>query len=178
MADHRLERLGLQVKLDKGFEDGTYCVYVEFDTLATRAGFTAARRTAGEYCALLKGQLARSGAYALGETEDPSGPSDPRRRRDLEMTFLSFPVETGDGRFHDESVKELFRTAFLRAGQAWEQAQARAQAHRRHTRRENFRRQLARLLEGEAYADVGADTKERLLDEVTALAFPLRGIGP
>ena len=55
LASHRLYRRGLQVKLDKGFDDGTYCVYVEFDELVDRVGFAAARRTAGEYCAHAQG---------------------------------------------------------------------------------------------------------------------------
>jgi len=58
------------------------------------------------------------------------------------------------------------------------QAQAREQTHRRHGRQEQFRRQLARLLEGDAYAAVGAEAKERLLAEVPALAFPPRGVEP
>src|SRR5205085_2531018 len=43
LADQRLGRTGLAVKLDRGFAEGTYGVYVEFDELAARAGFTAAR---------------------------------------------------------------------------------------------------------------------------------------
>jgi hypothetical protein len=178
MADHRLGRRGLLVKLDKGFDEGTYCVYVEFEQLAEGVGFTAARRSAAEYCAVLKEQLGRLPGYALGETEDHSRTSDPRRKRDLELTFLSFSVESSDGRFHDAAMREQFRVAFLRAGQAWEQAEARGQTHRRHTRQERFRRQLAGLLDGDAYAAVDAATKERLLEEVPTLAFPPRGVGP
>src|SRR3954470_24592717 len=163
LADHRLGRRGLQVKLDKGFDEGTYSVYVEFDQLADRVGFTAARRTAGEYCAVLKEQLGRLPGHTLGETEDASRTGGPRRKRDLELTFLSFPVDTGDGRFHDVAMGEQFRVAFLRAGQAWEQADARGQTQRRHTRQERFRRQLAGLLAGDAYAGVDAAVKERLL---------------
>jgi len=173
LADQRLSRRGLHVKLDKGFDAGTYCIYIEFDELSDRVGFAAARRSAGEYCALLKEQLGRLPGHALGETEDHSQNGGPRRRRDLELTFLSFPVETSDGRFHDAAMREQFRVAFLRAGQAWEQAEARGQTHRRHTRQENFRQQLAGLLEGEGYAGMDAATKERLLEEVPALAFPL-----
>jgi hypothetical protein len=116
--------------------------------------------------------------YVLGETEDASRTSDPRRRRDLELTFLSFPVLTSDGRFHDAAMREQFRVAFLRAGQAWEQEEARGQTQRRNTRQERLRRQLAALLDGDAYAAVDAATKERLLAEVPVLAFPPRGIGP
>ncbi len=174
---YRQDRLGLQVKLDKGFREGIYSVYVEFDELASRVGFTAARRTAGEYCALLKEQLGRSCAYALGEIEDASRSGDPRRKRDLEMTFLSFAVQTADGRFHDRVMQEQFRVALLRTGQAWEQSEASAQARRRHTRQERFRHQLAALLSGDAYAGVDATIKERLLDEIPALAFGPRGIG-
>ena len=178
LATHRLGRRGLQVKLDKGFDEGTYCVYCEFEGLSEQVGFTAARRAAEAYCAGLKEQLGRSPGYVLGETEDASRTSAPCRKRDLELTFLSFPVETSDGRFHDAAMREQFRVAFLRAGQAWVQAEARGQTQRRHTRQEKFRRRLAGLLDGDAYAAVDAATKERLLAEVPALAFPPRGIGP
>jgi hypothetical protein len=174
---HRLDRLGLHVKLDKGFQEGIYSIDVEFDELAARVGFTAARRTAGEYCALLKEQLRRSCPYALGEIEDASRTGDPRRKRDLELTFLSFAVETADGRFHDRVMRGQFRVALLRAGQAWEQSEAGAQARRRQTRQERFRHQLAALLSSEVYAGVDATIKERLLNEVPALAFSPRGIG-
>jgi hypothetical protein len=177
LTAHRLDRLGLQVKLDKGFQEGIYSIDVEFDELASRVGFTAARRTAGEYCARLKEQLGRSCAHALGEIEDASRTGDPRRKRDLELTFLSFAVETADARFHDRVMQEQFRVAVLRAGQAWEQSEASAQARRRHTRQERFRHQLAALLSGEVYAGVDATIKERLLDEIPPLAFSPRGIG-
>jgi hypothetical protein len=84
LADQRLGRLGLQVKLDKGFAEGTYCVYVEFDDLAARAGFAAGRRTAGEYCNLLRSELGRSRGYTLGKIEDASRTGDPAGKRDLE----------------------------------------------------------------------------------------------
>jgi hypothetical protein len=179
LAEQRLSRGGLQVKLDKGFEEGMYCVYIEFDDLAARVGFAAARRMAGEYCDLLKSELRRSRGYALlGKTEDFSRSGDARRKRDLEATFLSFPVRTCDGRFHDDAMKEHFRVAFLRAGQVWDQVQASEQTHRRHTRQEQFRRQLRELLDGEAYAGVAATAKERLLDEIPPLAYPARGLEP
>ena len=49
LVEQRLGRQGLEVKLDRGFEDGGYCVYVEYEVLASRIGFTAARRQAGEF---------------------------------------------------------------------------------------------------------------------------------
>jgi hypothetical protein len=176
LAQQRLGRTGLEVKLDKGFVEGTYAVYAEFDSLATQAGFTAARRTAGQYCALLKNQLSRSPGYHLGETEDATRSGDPRRRRDLEATFLSFVIETADGRYHDAALRQHFRLGLLRAGQAWDQAQARADGHRRHSRQEKFRRKLVNLLEGEGYAQLDGAVRERLLDEVPALAFPPKGM--
>jgi hypothetical protein len=115
LAEQRLGRRGLHVKLDKGFDEGAYCVYVEFDALSDRVGFAAARRLAGAYCGLLKEQMSRLAGCTLGETEDPSRESGPRRKRDLELTFLSFPVETGDGRNHDAALRESFRVASLRA---------------------------------------------------------------
>jgi hypothetical protein len=87
-------------------------------------------------------------------------------------------VQTGDGRFHHDAMKEDFRRAAIRTGQVWDQLQARAQTHRRHTRQEQFRQQLRGLLDGEGYAAVDAATKARLLDEVPPLAFPPRGLEP
>jgi hypothetical protein len=72
LAEHRLDRTGLEVKLDRGFEAGTYGVTIEFDELARRVGFSKARRTAGKYCSLLKNQLGRLPGHSLGETEDAS----------------------------------------------------------------------------------------------------------
>ena len=119
LAVHRLGRSGVQVKLDKGFEEGTYCVWVEYNALSDRIGFSAARRQALEYCGRLKGQLAQVAAgYDLGETEDTSRSGDPRRKRNLEMTFLSFAVTADDGRYHDAAIKEQFRIALLRAQQS------------------------------------------------------------
>jgi hypothetical protein len=176
IVEEHLGRTGLEVKLDKGFAQGTYAAYVEYDDLAARVGFAAARKKAGEYCALLKEQLGRTPAYTLRKTEDGSRTGDPRRKRDLEATFLSFAVETGDGRFHDEAVRKDFRLALLRANQAWDQAQAKAQDQRRSSRQDRFRVQLAELLGGEAYAHLDGATKERLLSEVPALAFRPRGV--
>ena len=175
LGEHRLVRQGLHVKLDRGFEDGTYSVYVEFDDLASRIGFTAARRRAGEYCALLKAQLDRFAGHSLGETEDPSREAGSRRRRDLELTYLTFPVLFADGRFRDTAMQEEFRTAILRTGQQWDQVQARTDTQKQEARRDAFRSQLSDLLAGGAYQHLDGGTKDRLLEEVPALAFPLRG---
>ena len=59
LVDQRLGRQGLEVKLDRGFESGVYCGYIEFDALASRVGFAAAHRQATDYCSLLPTQLAR-----------------------------------------------------------------------------------------------------------------------
>jgi hypothetical protein len=176
LTGQRLSRLGLEVKLDKGFADGTYCVYVEFDHRAERAGFAASRRTAREYCALLKGNLLRFPGHRLGEIQDGSRSDDPRRKRDLESTFLWFEIQSDDGRFHDDAIREHFGKASLRAGQVWDQVQAKAEAQRRDSRQEKFRRLFANLLESPAYAHIDAITKEALLKEVPALAFPPRGM--
>jgi hypothetical protein len=174
LADCRLGRLGLRVTLDKGFAEGTYGVCIEYDDLAARVGFGAAHRLAVEYCTVLKHQLSRSPGYLLEATDDASRSGNPRRRRDLEATFLSFGVAAKDGRFHDAAIQEEFRRAFLRAGQAWDQSQARSQTQRRQARQERFRQELGRLLDGESYASVNAAIKARLLDEVPPLAFARR----
>ena len=176
LAEHRLSRTGLEVKLDRGFAEGTYGVCIEFDDLAARVGFTAARKKAGQYCALLREQLGRFPAYTLTKTEDGSRSRDPQRKRDLESTFLSFAIDSDDGRYHDDAMRRDFRLALLRAGQAWDQAEARTQAKRRDSRQEKFRQQLAGLLDGEAYAQLDPVAKERLLHDIPALAFPPRGI--
>jgi hypothetical protein len=177
LSRQRLDRTGLVVTVDKGYMEGRYCVWVEFDELAQRVGFAAARRLARQYCELLRGQLSGAGDVAVGEIEDGSRTAGPGRKRDLEATFLSFDLGTGDGRYHDRAIGEQFRVASLRAGQAWDQSQAKVQEQRRGNRQEGFRRQLAELLDGEAYARVDAATKKRLLSEVPALAFRPRGMG-
>ena len=175
LVEQRLGRQGLEVKLDRGFEDGVYCVYVQFDGLAERVGFTAAHRQAGEFCALLNTQLARHSRHSIGEIEDASRTGDQRRRRDLELTYLAFPVVMADGRHHDDAMKEEFRVALLRAGQQWDQAQARADTRRHAGRQDAFRERLGALLADDAYRGIDEATRQRLLDDVTALAFPPRG---
>ncbi len=175
LAEQRLGRAGLEVKLDKGFAEGTYAVYVEFDELAGKAGFATAHRTARTYCNRLRDQLNRLPGYSLGEIEDASRTGDPRRQRDLESTFLSFTIDTADGRFQDRTMHDHFRLAMLRTRQAWDQDQAKVQAHRRLGRQEQFRQQLACLLDGEGYAQLDGAVKERLLSEIPALAFPAKG---
>jgi hypothetical protein len=175
MVNQRLDRTGLLVKLDKGFRPGDYCVFVEYDELAGRVGFTAARHLALDYCARLRRQLAGAAEYGLGQIEDSSRTGDPHRKRDLEMTFLSFDVTADDGRFQDAAIREQFRLALLRADQQWDQRQARAEEQRRDSRREHFRQRLDTLLAGENYRHVDGATRERLLTEVTALAFPPKG---
>ena len=175
LVEQRLGRQGLEVKLDRGFEDGVYCVYVEFNGLAGRVGFTAAHRQAEEFCTLLNAQLARHSRHSIGEIEDASRTGDRRRRRDLELTYLAFSVVTGDGRHHDAAVKEEFQVALLRAGQQWDQAQAHAETRRHAGRRDAFRERLGALLAEDAYRGMDEATRQRLLDDVTALAFPPRG---
>jgi hypothetical protein len=177
LTEHRLGRTGLVVKLDKGFEQGVYCVWIEYDGLADQVGFSAARRQALDYTARLRGQLARMARYDIEDIEDASQSGDGRRKRDLESTFLSFAVTTHDGRWRDADVTERFQVALLRANQEWDQAQARADGQRREDRRDRFRQRLDTLLAGDAYRHVDAATKERLLAEVTALAFPAPGRG-
>jgi len=139
LDEYRMSREGLQVKLDRGFEAGTYCIYVEFSDLASRVGFTAARRRAGDYCSLLKAQVDRFAGHSLGETEDASRSAGRGRRRDLELTFLTFPVVMADGRFRDNAMLQEFRSALLRTGQQWDQIQARSDTQKQDSRRDAFR---------------------------------------
>jgi hypothetical protein len=91
------------------------------------------------------------------------------------MTFLSFAITAEDGHYHDAALKERFRIALLRADQEWDQVQARAGDKRRDSRRDRFRQRLDTLLASEVYRHVDGVTKERLLSEVTELAFPPKG---
>lgn len=175
LVEQRLGRQGLEVKLDRGFEDGVYCVYVQFEGLAARVGFTAAHRQAEEFCGLLNAQLARQSKHSIGDIEDASRTNDRRKKRDLELTYLAFPVVTADSRYHDDAMKEEFRVALLRAGQQWDQVQARADTRRHASRKDAFRERLGALLAGDAYRGIDAATKEQLLDDVATLAFPPRG---
>ena len=176
LAQHRLGQRGLAVKLDRGFEEGTYCAYVEFENLASQIGFQAARRQALKYCNLLKGQLGRFSGFSLDNIEDASREAAPGRKRDLELTYLCFSMVSSDGRFHDETVTEAFRLAVGRVGQQWDQMQARAAVQRQDSRREHFLQKLEKLLSGPAYSRMDEATKQRLLDEVPALAFSPRGM--
>src|SRR5690348_11675816 len=124
LAEHRLGRMGVQVKLDKGFKRGDYCVYVEYQELADRIGFTAARRLALDYASRLNRHMADTEGFAVGTIEDASHSDDPRRKRDLECSFLAFDVASEDGCWHDNAVKQRFRVALLRADQERDQHQA------------------------------------------------------
>jgi hypothetical protein len=172
LAEHRLDRLGLRVKLDKGFKEGTYLVYVEYDGLSERAGFSAARRAAREYCNKIKAQLSRLVSGEIGETDDPSHAAGPGRKRDLEATFLSFPVTPDDQHSNDAAMSKQFRVAVLRADQERDQSQARNDALRRNKRRVTFQERLTAVLTGEPYLHLDTATKERLLADVTGIVFP------
>src|SRR5689334_22380815 len=130
LAEQPHPPMGLRVKLDKGFESGVYCVWIEYELLAERIGFAAAER--------LYEQMGRMAGYRLDVIKDYSHSGDPRRKRDLENTFLSFALTSNDGRWHDAAMKRQFQIAPLRADQEWDQHQAREDAQRRDRRRETF----------------------------------------
>jgi hypothetical protein len=113
--------------------------------------------------------------YSPDGIEDFSHSGDPRRKHDLEHTFLSFALTSNDGLWHDAAMKRQFQIAPLRADQQWDQHQARLDAKRRDRQRESFRQRLDTLLEGENFRHIDGATKERLLAEVTALVFLAKG---
>jgi hypothetical protein len=113
--------------------------------------------------------------YSPDEIEDPSRSAGPRKKRDLELTYLTFPVVMHNGEFHDDAVKKEFGVALLRGGQQWDQMRAGAETKRHELRRVTFRRQLGELLGSDAYRHVDAKTKTQLLDDVTPLVFPSLG---
>ena len=154
LAAQRLGQTGLEVKLDKGFDPGVYVVTVEYGEAAQRVGFTAAKRQALDYAARLYEQLAGTAGYAIDDIDDASHSGDPRRKRDLERSFLSFALTSEDGLWHDAAIKERFRVALLRADQERDQHQAGVDERRRDGRRERFRQRLETLLAGEAYRQV------------------------
>lgn len=176
LAEQRLGREGLHVKLDRGFKEGTYCVYVHFAELSSRVGYTAARRRAEDFSSLLKQQLDRFAGHSLGETEYASGIGVPRKGREAELMYVTFPVVIADGRFRDVAMKKEFGVAALRAGQQWDQSKARADTQRQDSRRDALRLQLDALLDRDAYRHLDKATRERLLEDVPPLAFPPRGI--
>jgi hypothetical protein len=111
-------------------------VCVRYDDLADRAGNAHAHKLAADYCALLKEQLGRFPGYALGETEDAARDAGRGRKRDLEGTFFMFEIVRADGGYHDGALREGFRVAGLRAAQAWDEGEGRAQTrHRDRARR-------------------------------------------
>jgi hypothetical protein len=176
LAEQRLGREGLHVKLDRGFEEGTYCVYVHFTELASRVGFAPARRRAEEFCGLLKTQLDRFAGHSIGETEYASGIGVPRKRREAAVMYMTFPVVMAASRFRDEAMKKEFHSAVLRAVQQWDQEQARFDTQRQESRRDAFRVRLGALLDRNDYQHLDKATKDRLLEEVPPLAFPPRGL--
>jgi hypothetical protein len=161
----------MPVKLERGFKQGVYCVGVDYEQLAERIGFEKARRKAITYTQLLHEQMGHMRGFRLDGIEDFSHSGDPRRKRDLESTFLSFALTANDGLWHDAAMKRQFQTAPMRADQQWDQHQADLEARRRDHRRERFRRRLESLLEGDAYGQLDAATKKRLLTDVTALVL-------
>ena len=176
LAEQRLGRDGLHLKLDHGFERGTYCVYVHFTDLASRIGFVPARHRAEEFAGLLKRQLDRFAGHSLGEMEYASG-IDVRRKQDQpHLMYVDFPAVTADGRFHDEAMKKAFRAAAMRASQQWDQEHARYDTQRQEDRRDAFGVELGALLAGNAYQHLDKATRDRLLKEVPALAFPPKGL--
>jgi hypothetical protein len=175
LAEHRLGRSDLLVKLDRGFEQGVYGICIDYAPLAERVGFTAARRQALDYAVRLHGQLARVEGYAIDDIEDDSRNGGPGRKRDLDCRFLLFALTWEDGRWHDDAIKERFHIALLRADQQRDQHQAGENEKRRDGRRERFRQRMETLLAGDAYRQMDGTMKERLLAEVMALAFPPRG---
>ena len=96
LVEHRLSRGGLQVKLDKGFEKGLSGVGEEYDELAARVGIRCRTPKGQGDCRLSQkaSDPLRSG-WGPAEIEDSSHTADPARKRDLEATFLSFPVRDG-----------------------------------------------------------------------------------
>ncbi len=175
LAEHRLGRSDLLVKLDRGFEQGVYGICIDCAPLAECVGFTAARRQALDYAVRLHGQLARVEGYAIDDIEDDSRTGGPGRKRDLDCRFLLFALTSEDGHWHDDTVKERFQIALLRADQQRDQHHADVNEQKRDDRRERFRQRLETLLAGEAYRQMEGAMKERLLAEVTALVFPLKG---
>lgn len=178
LAEHRLGRTGLVVKLDRGFEPGVYGLCIEYHGLADKIGFSAGRREALDYACRLHRQMAGSAGYAIDAIEDGSRDGGPGRKRDLECRFVYFAVASEDGRWHDHAIRERFRLALLRADQQRDQYQAGLEERRRDDRRERFQERLETLLAGEDYRQMGSAMKERLLAELTALVFPPRGRRP
>jgi hypothetical protein len=175
LAEHSHPPRGMQVKLDRGFEQGVYGITIEYAEAAHQIGFKAARRQAMIYAALLREQLGNMAGHILGVTDDASRAGGPHRKFDLENSFLLFDLITEDGHWHDAATTERFRLALLRVDQLWDQDQARVDTRRRAGRQAAFRQRLDALLDGESYRHVDTVTKERLRAEVTALVFPTRG---
>ncbi len=105
----------IRVTLDKGFKEGVYCIHLEYDDLADAKGVPSASKTAMDYASLLRMRLSEFAGYSVGELDDASRHAGPGRRRDLESTFVSFPVEYADARWHDREITERFQLALNRA---------------------------------------------------------------
>lgn len=177
LAVQQLDQSGLHLKLEKGFKRGSYDVHVEFGELAAWIGFDDARRIARDYCVRLKGELDRLPDYTIGKIEDISLTSGPDRKTNLDAAILSFHLKTCNRRESDDAVEEQFKVACMRTAHSRDQEQAHAQTLRRNSRQEKFRERLDQLLKGDAYASIAPAVRERLLVEVSALAFLPRELG-
>ena len=177
LAEHPHPPRGLRVKLDKGFEPGVYCIWIEYDLLAEKIGFAAARRKAVAYADRLCEQMGRMAGYSLDGIEDFSHSGDPRRKRDLEQTFLSFALTSNDGLWHDAALKRQFQIAPLRADQEWDQHQARWEARRRGQAARDVPGTLGYGAGGRILPAPGQRDEGRLLVEVTARGLPAQGTG-
>ena len=172
MAEHRLDRMGLVVKLDKGFKKGTYCIYVEYDELAHRVGFAPPAVRRGNIATRSRRIWAGSQGAALAKPMTHRVPLGQVGNATWRLHSCLFRSRPDDRHSNDPAMTKQFRVALLRADQECDQTQARSNALRRNKRRTTFQERLATVLAGEAYQHVDAVTKERLLADVTGIVFP------
>jgi len=148
------------VKLDKGFDEGTYACIVSSTT--SRPGRLRPGPPPDRICPCCGAQLGHSGGYALGEPRTPRAPP----ARAGAATWRALPVLSPSRpttRFHDDDVERAVRLAFLRAGQCWDQAQAASRRTAATAARSSSAGSWPACWRATPYAAVGAEAKERLL---------------
>lgn len=120
IAQLRLGRYGLHMKLDRGCSKGTYNVFVEFEELAGRVGDAAALGVALDYCDFFMFELVKSSELMLGWIGQTMPAARARRKGVRKANCLTILAFTGNGRWQDDVVKEDFLGAVSWSAQLWD----------------------------------------------------------
>jgi hypothetical protein len=99
---------------------GYYLVRVAFDGLLPQLGFLAARQKALAYGVFVQEALNDRGGCFVGDIDGLSRRGRPRKKLDLERTFVSFLIKSDDGSGYDAFMAKRFRRSLRWADQLWQ----------------------------------------------------------